>query len=60
MRKISYNGSLHTKKVFLMLMRERFPEVIYWRMKGDRFVTPGKIKKTDIDGWMSFTAATWV
>jgi hypothetical protein len=60
MRKISYNHGLHTKKEFLTLMHRQFPEIIYWRMKGDKFVTPGKIKKTDIDGWMSFTRATWV
>ena len=58
--KISWNGVLYTKKDFLKVMRREFPDKVYWRMKGDKIVTPGKIKKTDIEGWMMFSGAIFV
>ena len=58
--KISWNGNLYTKKDFLNVMRREFPDKVYWRMKGDKIVTPGKIKKADIEGWMMFSGAVYV
>ena len=58
--KISWNGVLYTKKDFLKVMHREFPDKVYWRMKGDKIVTPGKIKKTDIEGWMMFSGAIFV
>jgi hypothetical protein len=60
MSKISWNGVLYTKNLFLTTMHRENPDVVYWRMKGDKIVTPGKIKKTDLEGWMQFSGAHFV
>jgi hypothetical protein len=60
MSKISWNGVLYTKKVFLTTMHRENPDVVYWRMKGDTQVRPGKIKKDDLEGWMQFSGAHFV
>jgi hypothetical protein len=51
-------GGLHTKKRFLELMRTIYSDHVYWRMRGDTHVPPGKIKKNDIDGWMRLVGAS--
>ena len=51
---------LHTKKRFLELVHTNYPEHVYWRMRGDTHIPPGKIKKGDIEGWMVITNATWI
>jgi hypothetical protein len=66
MSKIWWNGRgsrmdmTHTKNEFLKIMRKEFPDVVYWRMKGDVGVIPGKIKKDDLAGWMTYTGAHYV
>lgn len=60
MPKISWNGVLYAKNDFLTTMHRENPEVVYWRMKGDTAVPPGKLKKTDLRGWMEFSGAHFV
>ena len=50
---------LHTKKEFLNIIRKEYPEYVYRRMRGDIGVPPGKLKTTDVDGWMAFVNAVW-
>ena len=50
---------MFTQKKFKELMLHTYPEHVYWRMRGDTVIPPGKIKRNDIDGWMAFTGATW-
>ena len=57
---ISWNNNLYTKAAFLRIMYNTFPEVIYWRMKGDKIIPPNKIKKADIEGWIAFTGARYL
>ena len=52
-----WNGVLYTKKNFLDTMHRENADIVYRRMKGDTMVTPGKIKKTDIKGWIAFSGA---
>ncbi len=65
-RKIQYTGlgakesGLHTKAEFLQIMRDTFPENVYWRTRGDTEILPGKIKKGDIYGWMALVDARYV
>lgn len=49
-----------TKKDFLALALREMPEHIYWRMRGDTAVPPGKLKKTDLAGWMALTGSSFV
>jgi hypothetical protein len=51
---------LHTKKEFLEIMPKMYPEHVYRRMRGDRFIPPGRFKLNDIDGWMTFANARWL
>ena len=51
---------IHTKKEFIRIVLNEYPDHVYWRRRGDTEVPPGKIKKTDITGWMQFVNATWV
>lgn len=55
----SKTDGLHTKQEFLNTMKKTYPEHVYWRMRGDTVVPPGKFKKDDIDGWMAFANARW-
>ena len=54
---ISWNNNLYSKAAFLVAIHREYPEVIYWRMKGDKIIPPNKIKKADIEGWMLFAGA---
>lgn len=51
---------LHTKKEFLRIMYEQYPESVYWRRRGEKEIPPGKIKKRAITEWMAFARATYV
>jgi len=55
----SHLSGLHTKKDFLRIMRQQFPEMVLWRMKGVP-PDPTKIKKGDIERWMEFAGAKLV
>jgi hypothetical protein len=55
----SHVSGLHTKKDFLQIMRNQFPEMVLWRIKG-QLPDPTKIKKMDIDRWMEFAGAKMV
>jgi hypothetical protein len=57
MTKISWEGRLYTKPNFLKTMHREFAESVYWRMKGDKLIPPGKIKKDDLAGWMELAGA---
>ena len=41
-------------------MHRQYPEMRYWRMKGDRVVPHNKIKRNDLDGWIAFAEAVYV
>jgi len=41
----------------LEIMYLEFPEVVYRRMRGDKGVPPGKLKKGDLAGWMAVAGA---
>ena len=41
-------------------MHRENSDVVYWRMKGDKQVRPGKIKKDDPEGWIQFSGAHFV
>lgn len=51
---------LYTKKEFLHAMYQHYPESVYWRIRGDREIPPGKIRKGAITEWMEFAGATYV
>ena len=51
---------IHTKKEFIRIVRNEYPEHVYLRRHGDKGVPPGKFKDSDITGWMHFVNATWV
>jgi hypothetical protein len=55
----SHITGLHSKKDFLQIMRNQFPEMVQLRMKGQS-PDPTKIKKADIKRWMEFAGATYV
>jgi len=56
----SKEDGFHTKEEFLKIMRNQYPEVVYWRFKGDPPGIPeGKLKKDDINGWMHFAGANY-
>jgi hypothetical protein len=63
--KIYYTGngskinSLHTKKEFLQIVKNNYPEMIALRIKGIP-LNPNLIKKNDINKWMDFTGAIYV
>jgi hypothetical protein len=48
---------LHSKKAFLKIMHNTYPEVVYWRCRGDVGVPAGKLKKNNITGWINFAGA---
>jgi len=50
-------GGLHSKKAFLQIMHTTYPEVVYWRRRGDVGVPVGKLKKSDLEGWIHFAGA---
>lgn len=52
------NG-IHTKKEFLMIVRNQFPEMVLLRIKGT-IPQPERIKKKDINRWMEFTGAVFI
>ena len=56
----SKTSGLHTKKEFLAIIQRENPEHIYWRLRGDRFIPQGKIKRNDIDGWLAFANAVYL
>lgn len=60
MQKVAWNGVIYSKTVFLDMIHRAYPDTVYWRMKGDRVIPPGKIKKTDLEGWMAFSGAHFV
>jgi len=65
-RKIYWTGigakqtGLHTKTEFLNIMYREYNECLYRRRKGDKEIPPGKIKRSDIRGWMEFANAIYV
>ena len=56
----SKTSGLHTKKEFLNIMGKQYPEHIYWRRRGDTEIPEGKLKHSDIDGWMELVDAKWI
>ncbi len=56
----SKTDGIHTKKEFISLVRNMYPDHVYRRMRGDTGVPPGKFKDTDIRGWMGFVNASWI
>ena len=56
----SKTSGLHTKKEFLRIMSRQYPDHNYRRIRGERFIPPGKIKRNDIDGWLALTGAVYV
>lgn len=35
-------------------MHVQYPEMIYWRCRGDTEIPAGKLKKRDLEGWIAF------
>jgi hypothetical protein len=52
--KIAWNGGLYSHQEFLRTMHAQYPEVIYWRCRGDTEIPAGKLKKRDLEGWIAF------
>lgn len=52
--KIQWNGATYGKEEFLRTMHAQYPEVIYWRRRGDTEIPAGKLKKRDLEGWIAF------
>jgi hypothetical protein len=38
-------------------MHNTYPEVVYWRRRGDVGVPADKLKKNNITGWINFAGA---
>ena len=60
MNRISLGGNVYSKNEFLRVMHQQHADKIYWRMKGDKIIPPGKIKKADLEGWMTFSGAHFI
>ena len=58
--KIQWNGVNYGQEEFLRLAHTQYPEVIYWRRRGDTEIPAGKLKKRDLEGWMAFVGASWL
>jgi len=64
-RKIEWNGfgsnptGLHTKKDFLERAHHHYYDRIYYRLRGDREIPHGRIKKNDLEAWMAALGAHW-
>jgi len=56
----SKTSGIHTKGEFLKIVRNTYPDSVYWRRRGDREIPAGKIKKGDIAAWIAFVNATWI
>lgn len=50
----SKTNGMHTRAEFLTRIRAAYPEHVYWRMRGDTCVPPGKIRRNDLDSWLRF------
>ena len=57
-RKIEWHG-LHTKKDFLERVHREYHDRMYLRMRGDREIPHGMIKRNDLEGWMALVGARW-
>jgi hypothetical protein len=60
MNRVSLGGNVYSKNEFLRIMHQQHADKIYWRMKGDKIIPPGKIKKADLEGWMTFSGAHFI
>jgi hypothetical protein len=56
--KIAWNGGLYSREEFLRTMHAQYPEVVYWRLRGDTEIPVGKLKKRDLEGWIAFANST--
>jgi len=53
----SKSDGLHTKAEFLRIMENQYPDVVYWRRKGDVGIPHGKIRRNDLASWIQFSGA---